>query len=158
MKSLFVQAAEHNMKTHLYSDHLKKLPDVIRKHAGWDYAYTQTDTGCFMHPTFHNMPYRNAFVPEVDIIVSNNDVQTILHITGRPVKSVRIFMACWFGILLIIELFLLVLAISSKLDSLYSVFIPAVMCVLGYFLCTIATKIAFNTIVKAIQIADLLVK
>ena len=151
MTLLFAQTATHRINNTICSDFLEKLPEVIRKHTEWDYSYQHRNTGCFLKPTFCNMPYRNSFVPEIDIVVSCHEAHTMLHLSGQPVKSVRVFMALWFSFLLMMELFLLILAITSKLDRLFPVFIPVVMCVFGYLLCKLATKVTFNSVVRAIQ-------
>lgn len=151
MKSIFAYTAEHSIDSTTCPACLNDLPDVIRKHTDWDYSCAQTDTGCFMKPTFRNMPYRNSFVPEIDVIVSCNDTQTILYMWGQPVKFVRIFMALWFSLLLMMEVFLLALAITSNMDSLFTVFIPMIMCAFGYFLCKIATGATFKSVIKAIK-------
>ena len=101
MKRLFAQTAIYCINNTICSDFFKKLPEVIRKHTDWDYSIQQTDTGCFLKPTFRNMPYRNSFVPEIDIVVSCHEEHNVLHMSGQPVKAVRIFMALWFGLLLI---------------------------------------------------------
>ena len=151
MTRLFTQRAEHKINTTVYSDFLQKLPEVIRKHTNWEYKYQQRNAGCFLKPTFRNMPYRNSFVPEIDIIVSNHEAYTMLHITGKPVKFVRVFMALWFCFLSLMEVFLLILAITSNLDSIIPVFIPIAICVFGYLLCELGTKVTFRSVVKAIQ-------
>ena len=151
MKSIFTQTAEHSMASTTYPISLNDLPQSIHKHTDWDYSCVQTDRGYFLKPTFRDMPYRNSFVPEIDIVVSCNDTQTILHMSGQPVKFVRVFMAIWFGFALMMEVFLLALAITSYLDSLFPVFIPIIMCVFGYLLCKIATRATFKSVMKAIQ-------
>lgn len=151
MTRLFVQMAEHKSNNTAYSDFLQKLPEVILKHTDWEYKYQQSNTGCFLKPTFRNMPYTNSFVPEIDIVVSNHEAYTTLHISGQPVKFVRVFMALWFGFSSLMEMFLLILAITSNLDSIIPVFIPIVLCVFGYLLCELGTKATFNSVVKAIQ-------
>jgi len=151
MKSIFSQAAEHRMASATCPTCLNDLPKLIRKHTDWDYSCAQTDSGYFLEPTFRNMPYRNSFVPEIDIVVTRNDVQSILYMVGRPVKFVRIFMAIWFGFALMMEVFLLALAITSNLDSLFPVFIPIILCVFGYLLCKIATGATFKSVMKAIK-------
>ncbi|MBR2042707.1 MAG: hypothetical protein IJ946_00020 [Clostridia bacterium] len=151
MKSIFTQTAEHSIANTAYPAYLNELPKLIYKHTDWDYSCVQTDRGYFLKPTFRNMPYRNSFVPEIDIVVSCNDTQTILHMIGQPVKSVRVFMAIWFGFALMMEVFLLALAITSNLDSLFPVFIPLIMCAFGYLLCKIATRTTFKSVIKAIQ-------
>lgn len=151
MKSIFLQTAEHSIANTTYPAYLNDLPKLIRKYTDWDYACTQTDTGYYLKPTFRNMPYGNSFVPEIDIVVSCNDTQTVLHMMGQPVKFVRVFMAIWFGFALMMEVFLLALAITSSLDSLFPEFIPVILCAFGYLLCKIATGATFRSVVKAIQ-------
>ncbi len=151
MSALFTQKANHSMNNAICSDFFKILPEVILKHTGWDYSCRETDTGCLLQPTFRNMPYSNSFAPEIDIVVSSHEEHTILQLRGQPVKFVRIFMAIWFSSLLIIEAFFFVLAIISKLDSIFPVFIPISMCAFGYLLCKFATKATFNSVFKAIQ-------
>ena len=151
MKRLFAQTAIYSINNTICSDFFKKLPEVIRKHTDWDYSIQQTDTGCFLKPTFRNMPYRNSFVPEIDIVVSCHEEHNVLHMSGQPVKAVRIFMALWFGLLLLMEGFLIVAVITSKQNSLFNVLIPLIMCAFGYLLCKFATKATFNSVVKAIQ-------
>ena len=151
MKSIFSQAAEHRMESTTYPICLNNLPQLIRKHTDWDYSCVQTDRGYFLKPTFRNMPYRNSFVPEIDIVVTRNDAQTVLCMSGRPVKFVRIFMAIWFGFALMMEVFLFALAITSCLERLFPVFIPIILCVFGYLLCKIATGATFRSVVKASQ-------
>jgi len=151
MTSLFTQMAKHRMNNDVYSDFLSKLPEAIRKHTDWEYSYQQNNAGCFLKPTFRNMPYKNAFVPEICIIVSNHEAYTMLHITGQPVKFVRIFMALWFSFLLAMEAFFIILSITSSLDSLFPLFIPLAMCAFGYLLCKLATKATFNSVVNAIK-------
>ncbi len=151
MKFLFAQTAKIGVKNALCSDYLEKLPEVILKHTDWEYSYKQTDTGCSLKPTFRNMPYRNSFVPAIDIVVSHKDAETVLCMMGLPVKSVRIFMAFWFALLLMAEIVLLAPTITSALDSIFPVFIPVIMCAFGYFLCKIATQKTFASVVKAIE-------
>ncbi len=151
MKKIFTQTAEHRIKNAPCSDYLPKLPEIIRKHTDWDYSYIPTDHGCLLKPTFRSMPYRNSFVPEMDIVVSHNDTWTVWHMSGQPVKSVRIFMVCCFSFLLIMEAVLLALAITSGLERFFPVFIPIVMGAFGFFLCRITTKTTFHSVVKAIQ-------
>ena len=151
MKSIFTQTAELNIASSTRATSLNNLPDLIRKHTYLDYLCTQTDTGCFLKPTFRDMPCRNSFVPEIDVVVSHNNAQIVLHMSGQPVKSVRVFMAIGFGFALMMEVFLLALAITSNLDSLFPVFIPLIMCAFGYLLCKIATGATFRSVAKALQ-------
>lgn len=151
MKSIFTQTAEHSFSNETYPSCPYDLPHLIRKHTDWDYFCVQTDRGYYLKPTFRNMPYRNSFVPEIDVVVSHNNAQIVLHMSGQPVKSVRVFMAIWFGFALMMEIFLLASATTSNLDSLFPVFIPLIMCAFGYLLCKIATGATFRSVVKAIQ-------
>jgi hypothetical protein len=150
MKFLFTPTFEHQVKSTCSSDMLHSLPEMILRHTDWDYTYKQTDTGCVLTPTFR-IPYRNGFVPEIEIAVSHEEDQTILHLTGQPVKAVRIFMSCWYGFLLLMEVFLLVSAITSGLDTLFFLLIPVGFCAFGWLLCKYATKATFGSVVKAIQ-------
>ena len=148
---LFTEMATHCINNTISTNSFKLLPEVIRQHTDWDYAYQQKPTGYNLKPTFRNMPYRNSFVPEIDIVFSNRDSKTELQMIGRPVKFVRVFMAFWFSFLLVMEVFIVILAITSSLDSLFPLFIPLAMCIFGYLLCKLATKATFNSVVKAIK-------
>ena len=148
---IFTEMEMHCINETIATDSFEILPDVIRQHAGWDYAYQRKTTGCNLKPTFRNMPYRNSFVPEIDIVMSNRDSQTELKMIGRPVKFVRIFMAFWFSFLLAMEFVFVILAVTSNLVSLVPLLIPLAMCAFGYLLCKLATKATFNSVVKAIK-------
>jgi hypothetical protein len=151
MKKIFTQIAEHKIYNTACSDFIYKLPELILKHTDWEYTYQQRNGGCILKPTFRNMPYRNSFVPEIDITVSNHETYTMLHITGRPVKFVRIFMTLWFSLLLLMEMLLLIPALTSNLDNILAAFIPIGMCVFGYLLCELGTKATFYSVIKAIK-------
>ncbi len=151
MINVFSQAAEISIKTLPLSERLKKLPLDILKHTDWEYFCEITDKGCFLRPTFRNMPYKNSFVPEIDVVVSKDDNQTVLHITGKPVKFVRIFTVIFFILLLIIEVLLLALIITSNLNSIFPLFIPIGVCAIAFLFCKIGTAITFKSVVKAIR-------
>ena len=151
MKRLFTQTAEYKTSNTSYSEFLQKLPEVIYKYTNWEYKSQQRCAGYFLKPTFRNMPYRNSFVPEIDIVVSNHEAYTMLHITGQPVKFVRIFMAFWFGFLALMEGFLLIAAVNSTLSNMFSVLIPIGMGVFGYLLCKLATKATFHAVMNAVK-------
>jgi len=148
---IFTEIATHCINKTISTNSFEILPEVIRQHTDLDYVYYQTPTGCKLKPTFLNMAYRNSFVPEIHIVVSNRNLQPELQMTGQPVKFVRVFMALWLSFFLAMEVFFVVLAFTSKLDSLVSLFIPFFMCVFGYLLCKLATKFTFNSVVKAIK-------
>ena len=151
MMRLFTEKATHCINKIISANGFEVLPEVIRQHTDLDYAYQQKHAGCNLKPTFRNMPYRNSFVPEIDIIIFNRDSQTELQMIGQPIKFVRIFMASWFSFLLTMEVFFIILAITSNLDSLFPLFIPLAMCAFGYLLCKLATKATFSSVVKAIK-------
>ena len=148
---LFTERATHCINKTIPANSFEILPEMIRQHADWDYAYQPKATGCSLKPTFRNMPYRNSFVPEIEIVISDRDSQTELQMIGQPVKIVRVFMALWFSFLLAQEVFFFILAITSNLDRLFPLFIPLAMCAFGYLLCKLATKATFNSVVKAIK-------
>ena len=148
---LFTEMATHCINKTISTSGFEILPEVIRQHTDWDYAYQQKTKGCSLKPTFRNMPYTNSFVPEIDVVISNHNSQTELQIIGQPVKFVRVFMALWFSFLLALEVFFIILAITSNLDRLFPLFIPLAMCAFGYLLCKLATKATFNSVVKAIK-------
>lgn len=148
---LFTEKATHRINKTISSNCFEVFPIIIRQHTDLDYNYQQKPTGCSLKPTFRNMPFRNSFVPEIDIVIFNRDIQTELQIFGRPIKSVRIFMAFWFCFLLAMELLFIILAITSILDSLFLLFIPLAMCAFGFLLCKLATKSAFHSVVKSIK-------
>ena len=148
---LFTEMATHCINKTISTSGFEILPEVIRQHTDWDYAYQQKTKGCSLKPTFRNMPYTNSFVPEIDVVISNHNSQTELQMIGQPVKFVRVFMALWFSFLLVLEVFFIILAITSNLDRLFPLFIPLAMCAFGYLLCKLATKATFNSVVKAIK-------
>lgn len=151
MRSVFTKTAEHRIADSACSLSLSELPGLIYKHTGFDYAFAATDKGYFLKPTFRNMPYRNSFVPEIDVTVSRNDTETILHMSGRPIKPIRIFWGRWFGFLLLMQVFLLVFALSSEAALSFQFFIPIILCVFAFLLCKIATGHAFKSVVEAIR-------
>ncbi len=151
MKSIFLQTAEHRIANANQPICLTDLPKLIRKHTYWNYSCVPTATGCLLKPTFHDTPYRNSFVPEIDIVVTNNDGQTILYMSAQPVILLRVFMAIYLGFTLMMEVFLLAIAFTSNLDSLFHVLIPLIMCICGYILCKKATGATFKSVVKAIK-------
>ena len=148
---LFTEMATHCINRTISTNGFEILPDVIRQHTDWDYAYQQKTKGCSLKPTFRNMPYTNSFVPEIDVVISNHNSQTELQMIGQPVKFVRVFMALWFSFLLALQVYFIILAITSNLDGLFPLFIPLAMCAFGYLLCKLATKATFNSVVKAIK-------
>jgi hypothetical protein len=151
MSSLFTQTAECRINHSVCPHTFDILPEVIRKRTDWEYTYHLRDTGCFLSPTFRNMPYRNSFVPEIDIVFSNDEEYTILHLSGQPSKFVRTFFGFW---CVFVSLFLvlgIILLIVSGVEALMTALVPAGMLAFAYFLCKYGTKRTFDSIVKAIQ-------
>ena len=151
MKNLFTQIAQLRINNTITYDFLQKLPELIYRHTHWEYKQQQENGCCLLKPTFRNMLYRNSFIPEINITLSPYEEYTTLHITGRPAKSVRILMAFWFSFLSLMEVVLLLGAITSNLDSITPVFIPIAMGAFGYLLCKLATKANFKSVVRVIQ-------
>lgn len=151
MRIGFSQTAEHCMNRIVSTDYFYNLPNVIYRHTYLNYTCKQTDHGYFLEPTFRKMPYANSFVPEIDIVISQNNGQTILNLTGRPVKFVRIFTMYWFGCLALMELLLLIFAAIFDLSYLLFGLFPVILCLFAYLFCKIATKLTFQKVLKAIQ-------
>lgn len=150
MKNSFTFTAKLDINSKISSDLLTKLPEIIFNHTNLEFSYQQKANGCFLKPTFKNMPYRNSFVPELNITASSDNSQTTLCIIGQPVKLVRIFMFFWFSFLSLMEIFSLILIFTAK-SSIVSALIPICMAVLGYFLCKLGTKATFNSVITAIK-------
>lgn len=148
---MFKQTVKHQISSTVASDFCQQLPQVIRKHTDWEYAYQQQNTGCLLKPVFRHMPYRNSFVPEIKVTVDCQGAATILHLCGRPVRSVRILMALWFGLLSVFQISLFILAVTSVPVSLFPLFLPLVMGGFGYFLCKLSTKAVLRSIAAAIR-------
>ena len=151
MKRLFTRTATHSTNNPLCSNSFEKLPEVIREHTDWDYTYQQTSTGCFLKPTFRNMQYRNSFIPEIDITVSCDEAHTTLHISGQPVKVVRIFMTLFYAIWSVLSVLLIIQAIASQQGILFIAIIPLVLGTFFLLVGKFSLQAIFNSIVKAIQ-------
>lgn len=147
MKNVFSQATEISVKNTPISERLKILPQDILKHTDREYSCEITDKGCYLKPTFRNMPYKNSFVPEICVDISENS----MLITGKPIKAVRIFNICFFSILLIIELLLLTLFVTSNLSSIFPLFIPIGIGILNFVIIKIGTTATFKSVVKAVR-------
>ena len=133
------------------SDFYENLPEVIRKNTDWDYSCQLTNSGCLLKPTFRTMPYRNSFVPEIEIVASPHGNHTMLHLIGRPVQPVRVFMTVYLLLLAVTEAVLLILALTSRLNGIFPSLLPVVMGISGYLLCNFATKSTFRSVAAAIQ-------
>ncbi len=151
MKALLAQTAKHEIDNAIPFTTFEKLPEIIWEHTDWEYTYRQTSTGCFLKPTFRNMPYRNSFIPEIDITVSCDEAHTTLHISGRPVKSVRIFMTLFYAIWSVFSVLLIILAITTQQDILFIAIMPLVLGAFFLLVGKFSLQAIFNSIVKAIQ-------
>ena len=147
----FTQTTHLDILHPIDSGFFENLPEVIRKNTDWDYSCQLTNSGCLLKPTFRNMPYRNSFVPEIEIVASPHGNHTMLHLIGRPVKPVRVFMTLYLLFLAMMEAVLLILALTSRLNSLFPAFLPVVMGILGHLLCNFAAKSTLCSVAAAIQ-------
>ena len=147
----FSQKETHHMCKTTVDAFYNGVADGIRRNTDLDYAFTRTETGCFLKPTFRNMSYINSFVPEIDVVVSKENGQTALHMKGRPVMLVRVIMYILFAQAAVFELILLLIAATSAMDNLFPVFIPIILAVFGYLLCKVTTKVTFRSVMNAIR-------
>ncbi len=150
MKLSFAHTVSFKASSNISPDLLAKLPETIYQNTNFEYTYEATDTGCRLTPTFRNMPYGNSFVPEIDIMLSEHEGFSMLHITGQPVKTIRIFAAFCSICSLLLAIFALVVMLISK-DNILFVLAPIGMSVFSYFFCKLGTKATFNYIIKAIK-------
>lgn len=151
MKIGFSQTAKHTISGSIGTDFPKRLSETLSLRTDWNYSCIEKEDGYFLKPSFRNMPYRNSFVPEIEIKISQNNGQTSLHMTGQPVKSVRIFMGFWFGFLLMMGVLSLIAVATSGAEEIPFVLICVGMGVFGYLLSEIGTRLTFRSVVKAIQ-------
>lgn len=151
MKIGFSQTAEYTISGSLGTDFPKRLSEALCLRTDWNYLCIQKNDCYFLKPSFRNMPYINSFVPEIEIRISQNDGKTSLHMTGQPVKFIRIFIRIWFGFLLLMGALSLIAVAASGTDGLIFVLGCVVMGVFGYLLCEIGTKVTFRSVVEAIQ-------
>lgn len=141
----FSQRAELCMQGVIAADFCAGLPNAIFQHTGIAYFSAETKDGCILKPNFHNMPYRNSFVPEITVEVSEKEGGTTLLLTGQPVMGVHIFLCVWFAFFLAVGVILLA---NGCADRILFALLPLI---LGFSLCKITTKITFHTVLKAIR-------
>ena len=142
---------KHYINKIVCADYFHALPTVIHQYTKFNYSIEQHKGRYYLKPSFHNVPYRNVFLPEIEIITSKNGDHTCLCITGRLVKPIIIFIKFWFGSLFVMELLLLVIAATIGLNNLFPIFLPIIICAFSYLLCKISTKLTFQTVVNVIQ-------
>lgn len=152
MKLDFSQTASIMVKDPIHADICDCLNDALHQECGMRYECSPTDGGCFMKPIFGFALRRNSFVPEIAVSVSQDGEKTVMHLTGRPVKSVRRFVWFYIFFALLLEVFVLAAAVFSEVDNTaVALFIPIFMCIFGYLLCEIGTKVTFRVVVNAIK-------
>ena len=150
MKPMFTFTAEHRIPGADGFVDLNGLPDLISQHTDWNYSCQQTDTGCVLMPVLRRMPYCNSFVPEIEVTVSRDGPDTVLHMRGRPVPMIRVFVALWLGAVSLFEIAFLAFVFASGLESLPLLLVPAGMWIYGFLLCKIGTKATFRSVTAAI--------
>ena len=126
------------------------LQNAINEHSNWAYSVTETEKGWLLKPNFRDAPYRNGFVPEIQLTRSWEDEKTLLF-TGQLPKATKIFVLCWFGAVLTMQTLILMLAVFSNLEISWSTFIPVGLCLFGYLICKLGMKEPFYTAVRAIR-------
>jgi len=151
MKLSFCETASILKNAPIKPDFPDRLTDKLLRESGIKYECTSTNDGYFLKPILGFTWRRNSFTPEITISVSQCDEKTELHLTGRPVKSVRRFVKMFISFSLLLGVLELAIAAFSGLDSLIPLFIPFVMSILGYFMCKFATKADFQTVVNTIS-------
>lgn len=151
MKLDFSQKAVHHMHGTLCDGFGGSLQNAIHQCTGLQYTCIETENGYFLQPVIRVFPFRNFYVPEIEIDISLSAEHITLNLIGRPVKSVRGFMNLWFGGLLAAEAALMIAAITSNLEKPLAILIPLGMCLLGYLFGEITTKVTFFFVLKAIR-------
>ena len=147
----FLQTASMTVSGPIESDFPDRLTDKLLRESEIKYVCTSTNYGYFMKPMWGFTLRRNSFTPEIIISVSQDGEKTVLHLTGQPIKAVQRFVKFYIFFTLLMEVFVLAIAAFSELDSIIPLFIPIVMCIFGYFLCKLATKADFKTVVNTIS-------
>lgn len=151
MKIGFSQKETLTVGEPICADFFDKLPNTIYQKTGFNYACMQIFDGFFLKPSYKNMPYRNAFVPEITVLVSKTNEQTVLHLKGQPVKFVRTFIGFWLSFLLVMQVLLFTVIAPAQINVFFPGLAPAMIGILGYLLCSVVTKGIFKSIVRAIQ-------
>ena len=146
MKIGFSQMLEFSINGNIRTDCFGDLPEAIYHDTDTTYSCELTENGCFLKPSFRDMPYRNSFAPEIDISISQDNDRSFLCIKGKPVKIIRSFMMCWCGFLLMMEAVFLIMAAILKIDSLFLVSFPVILSIFG---CLI-WKVVFHTTCRSV--------
>ena len=142
-------SAEHIIRCPLEENLNGRLARAIHRHTHWTYSCIRTEVGYILKPLYRRMPFAPSFVPEITIVESQTHGKTVLQMQGRPADFIRAFMYIWFGGLLMMTVFSLV--VIPWPDKLLPVVFSAVMGFFGYLLCKLSTKAAFGRVLKAIR-------
>ena len=151
MKINFQQSTVHCIASPTNHDLSERFLHAIHEYTNLTYSCLKTSDGYFLEPLFRKMFFTNSFVPEIVIFVSQDNDQTLLHLNGQPVKTIRVFVRVWFIALMILGLFTLITAAVSGGKELFLVLFPISMGIFGYLLCELTTKATFHTVVTAIK-------
>lgn len=154
MKWDFTQTASITAAKPIPADFCERVTVKLRREHEMNYQCKATDDGYFMKPAFsfgYFSWYHNSFVPEVSVSVAQEEDATVLHLTGKPLTTVRVFMLFYICFALLMEVSFLALIASSEMDRIYPLFIPILMGLFFYFLCKICTKYSFQSIVSTIK-------
>ena len=129
-----------------------RLLDAIKNHSDWTYTCIQTPDGYFLKPgPSRSRPYRNGFLPEIHVTLSQSAEQTQFHLHGKLEKPIRILNRIWFGFALFFELTLLIGAFNSSLTNNFALLYPLILAVYNYLVTKLASLSSFRSIVEAIH-------
>ena len=151
MRIPFQQTATCKVNREITSDFYFKLTQAIFNRTKLKYTHYHRTYGCFLKPTNLRLgKMLNSFIPELNIVASRQDSQTILHISGQPVMHIRIFMAIWIGYFLLHGIAFLVRAINAN-ESIVPALIAFGLCVCSYLFFELVTKAYFRSVINAIE-------
>ena len=142
----FTETAVYSTDRRISDDHLtEQLLSIVHNHTNWQYTCEKTAAGYLLKPTFRNMPYRNSFVPEIHVAITEDSNGTFFAMQGRPVRSMRLFLTVWCITLLAFGMVFLLAAEG------FPKFIPLSMGAVAYFMCKLSVGITFRSFVKGIE-------
>ena len=151
MKIRFLQTADHWTNIPMDQDLSDRFLHAIHEYTNLSYSCEKTENGYFLNPIFRKSFWRNSFLPEISVSVSESSNQTCLHLEGQPIAFVRSFVSvCCIGSL-VLGLFALIIMLASGEQEALAVIIPVVICIYSYLLCQLATKITFHNVLRAIK-------
>lgn len=151
MKAVFSHTAEVSLKIPPETDLPGRLPQAIYRWSGLPYACQRGQDGCFLRPQPHRLGYRNSFIPEISVTVTQQGEQTVLRLVGQPVEFVRIFMRVWFAIVFSFLLTILLTFAKTGAYTAAGILVPLGMAVFGYLMTRIGTAVPFRQVTEAIR-------